>query len=56
MWVVKRLDEGKDITIDDLRKLPRTIIFDPKGDNIEEAFRGRQLKELIDRLMEKEPR
>ena len=55
-WVVSRLDEGADISIDDCKKLPKTLIFDPKGNNIQEALRGKQFKELIDRLMEKEPR
>ena len=55
-WVVRHLDEGVDISIDDCKKLPKTLIFDPKGNNIQEALRGKQFKELIDRLMEKEPR
>ena len=51
-WVVRRLDEGVDISIDDCKKLPKTLIFDPKGNNIQEALRGKQFKKLIDHLME----
>ena len=51
-WVVRRLDEGLDISIDDCKKLPKTLIFDPKGNNIQEALRGKQFKKLIDHLME----
>ena len=51
-WVVSRLDEGADISIDDCKKLPKTLIFDPKGNDIQEALRGKQFKELIAHLME----
>ncbi len=51
-WVVRRLDEGVDISIDDCKKLPKTLIFDPKGNNIQEALRGKQFKKLIAHLME----
>jgi hypothetical protein len=50
-WVVRRLDEGRGVSIDDCKKLPRILIFDPCGDNIQEAQKGKQFKELIDHLM-----
>ncbi len=48
--VVRRLNAGGEISIVDCRKLPRTLVFDPKGNNIQEAYRGRQFQEIIDKF------
>lgn len=51
--VIKRLNESGDISYEECRILPKTLIFDPKGNNIEEENIGRKFQKLVDRFTEK---
>ena len=41
--VVERYRSGGEVTIDDLKRLPNFLIFDPNGDDVEEAVVGQRL-------------
>ena len=52
-WVVKRFGEAGTISMEECRKLPRTLIFDPKGDDIEEEAAGKAFQKIIDSYLKK---
>ncbi len=51
--VIQRLKSGLNISMEECKKLPRTIIFDPKGDNAEEEALGKEFQKIIDSYMKK---
>lgn len=48
--VIKRLKEGKNISINDLKKLPSVLIFDPNDNDAQELAYGYQFQKIVKNL------
>ncbi len=46
--VIERLSEGGEISLDDLKILPQTLVFDPKGNNPVEESLGVKFQKIVD--------
>ena len=51
--VIKRFNDGGDISYEECCNLPRTLIFDPKGNSIKEENIGRKFQSILNRYTEK---
>ena len=49
--VIGRLKNKESFSVDDLRKLPKHLIFDPQNDNPGEAAYGLQFRQMVEKLL-----
>ncbi len=47
--VIERMKNGVEIGLEDLKMLPKYLIFDPKSDNPEEEAFGLRFQKIVDR-------
>nr|WP_297765723.1 hypothetical protein [uncultured Butyrivibrio sp.] len=51
--VIKRLSDGGEISMEDLKILPKYLVFDPAHDNPEEEALGVKFQKLIEKYEQK---